>query len=152
MACATWNDTRRINMLDKHLPRGAAPTNYRAHAHLHARSPMISSRRIARSLALFTLTVATTVADGQGAATSAADAGPPPVARELRAAWVATVENIDWPSRPGLSTAQQQLDQHGGTSRLIRRVINAASGNEQRKRRRLHIRHRLDEECQPVGE
>jgi uncharacterized lipoprotein YddW (UPF0748 family) len=29
---------------------------------------------------------------------------------EFRAAWVATVANIDWPSRPGLSTAQQQQE------------------------------------------
>lgn len=28
--------------------------------------------------------------------------------RELRAAWIATVVNIDWPSRKGLSTQQQQ--------------------------------------------
>lgn len=28
---------------------------------------------------------------------------PPPAPREFRAAWVATVANIDWPSRPGLS-------------------------------------------------
>ncbi|GJG88262.1 hypothetical protein tb265_34430 [Gemmatimonadetes bacterium T265] len=33
---------------------------------------------------------------------------PPAVAREFRAVWVATVGNIDWPSKPGLSTAQQQ--------------------------------------------
>jgi uncharacterized lipoprotein YddW (UPF0748 family) len=31
---------------------------------------------------------------------------PPPVAREFRGAWVATVDNIDFPSRPGLSAAQ----------------------------------------------
>ena len=35
---------------------------------------------------------------------------PPAVAREFRAAWVATVDNIDWPSRPGLSSAQQQQE------------------------------------------
>lgn len=35
---------------------------------------------------------------------------PPPVAREFRAAWVATVENIDWPSKPGLSTTEQQRE------------------------------------------
>ncbi len=29
---------------------------------------------------------------------------------EFRAVWVATVANIDWPSRPGLSTEQQQLE------------------------------------------
>ncbi len=28
--------------------------------------------------------------------------------RELRAAWIATVVNIDWPSKPGLSTQKQQ--------------------------------------------
>lgn len=36
------------------------------------------------------------------------DDGIPPAPREYRAAWVATVSNIDWPSRPGLSTGQQQ--------------------------------------------
>jgi uncharacterized lipoprotein YddW (UPF0748 family) len=30
---------------------------------------------------------------------------PPPAPREFRAAWVATVANIDWPSRPGLGAA-----------------------------------------------
>ncbi len=30
--------------------------------------------------------------------------------REFRAAWVATVANIDWPSKPGLSTAAQQQE------------------------------------------
>jgi uncharacterized lipoprotein YddW (UPF0748 family) len=35
---------------------------------------------------------------------------PPAVAREFRAAWVATVDNIDWPSRRDLSTAQAQAE------------------------------------------
>jgi uncharacterized lipoprotein YddW (UPF0748 family) len=30
--------------------------------------------------------------------------------RELRAVWVATVANIDWPSKPGLSTEQQKKE------------------------------------------
>jgi len=30
--------------------------------------------------------------------------------REFRAAWIATVANIDWPTRPGLSTEQQQQE------------------------------------------
>jgi uncharacterized lipoprotein YddW (UPF0748 family) len=34
----------------------------------------------------------------------------PAVAREFRAAWVATVANIDWPSKPGLSTWDQQRE------------------------------------------
>lgn len=37
-------------------------------------------------------------------------AGPPEIPREFRAAWVATVSNIDWPSAPGLSTSQQQAE------------------------------------------
>jgi uncharacterized lipoprotein YddW (UPF0748 family) len=35
---------------------------------------------------------------------------PPPVHREFRAAWVATVGNIDWPSRPNLDTWSQQAE------------------------------------------
>ncbi len=33
---------------------------------------------------------------------------PPEVPREFRAAWVATVANINWPSRPGLPVSQQK--------------------------------------------
>ncbi|AWO01115.1 hypothetical protein DLD77_05115 [Chitinophaga alhagiae] len=35
-------------------------------------------------------------------------ASHPKATAEFRAAWVATVANINWPSRPGLTTAQQQ--------------------------------------------
>ncbi|GAC1649025.1 MAG: hypothetical protein NVS4B3_05450 [Gemmatimonadaceae bacterium] len=35
---------------------------------------------------------------------------PPRAERELRGVWVATVGNIDWPSRAGLSTADQQRE------------------------------------------
>ena len=34
----------------------------------------------------------------------------PAAQREFRAAWVATVDNIDWPSQPGLSTEEQQRE------------------------------------------
>jgi uncharacterized lipoprotein YddW (UPF0748 family) len=34
----------------------------------------------------------------------------PPPAREFRGAWIATVANIDWPSKPGLSVAQQKAE------------------------------------------
>lgn len=37
---------------------------------------------------------------------------PPPLPREFRGAWVATVANIDWPSRPGLPTALQRQEMH----------------------------------------
>ncbi len=35
---------------------------------------------------------------------------PPAPAREFRAAWIATVANIDWPSKPGLPVAEQQRE------------------------------------------
>jgi uncharacterized lipoprotein YddW (UPF0748 family) len=35
---------------------------------------------------------------------------PPCPPREFRAAWIATVANIDWPSRPGLPVAQQKAE------------------------------------------
>ncbi|HEV2130323.1 MAG TPA: family 10 glycosylhydrolase [Longimicrobiaceae bacterium] len=35
---------------------------------------------------------------------------PPLLPREFRGVWVATVANIDWPSRPGLPAAQQQAE------------------------------------------
>src|SRR5690606_18824421 len=43
-------------------------------------------------------------------ADSSVRAEPPPAMREFRAAWVATVANINWPSKPGLSTADQQAE------------------------------------------
>ena len=46
----------------------------------------------------------------------------PPIQREFRGVWVATVGNIDWPSRPGLTTAQQQAE-------LIALLDRAASLN-----------------------
>ena len=43
------------------------------------------------------------------AAAGASDVAPT-VAREFRGVWVASVANIDWPSRPGLSTWEQQAE------------------------------------------
>lgn len=39
---------------------------------------------------------------------TAPPACPPGVPVQMRAVWVASVSNVDWPSRPGLSVAQQQ--------------------------------------------
>jgi uncharacterized lipoprotein YddW (UPF0748 family) len=49
------------------------------------------------------------VAPAPVAAVNAADV-PPPAPREFRGVWVATVANIDWPSKPGLPTAQQRAE------------------------------------------
>src|SRR5438552_18146231 len=50
---------------------------------------------------------------------------PPPVAREFRAAWVATVANIDWPSKPGLSTWDQQQELLAILNRATQLKLNA---------------------------
>ena len=67
-------------------------------------------------------------------AASAAAALAPPPPREWRAAWIATVANIDWPSKPGLSAEQQQAEikalcdtaQRIGLNALILQVRTAA--------------------------
>ena len=47
-------------------------------------------------------------------------AEPPAIPREFRAMWVASVGNIDWPSRPGLPIAQQQQE--------LRALLDGARG------------------------
>src|SRR4051794_39986975 len=49
-------------------------------------------------------------AQQQSAAASNPSLEPPPAPREFRGVWVATVGNIDWPSKPGLSTQEQQAE------------------------------------------
>jgi uncharacterized lipoprotein YddW (UPF0748 family) len=56
------------------------------------------------------------------ATTSWAEPEPPHLpqpAREFRAAWVATVANIDWPSEPGLTSEQQQQE----FTRIVERAV-----------------------------
>lgn len=50
---------------------------------------------------------------------------PPKLQREFRAAWVATVANIDWPSKPGLSTAAQQRELIAIYDRCVALNLNA---------------------------
>ena len=61
-------------------------------------------------------------ADGKG---PAADLVPPPPAREFRAAWITTVGNIDWPSKPGLSVAQQKAEMVALLDRAAQLHFNA---------------------------
>jgi uncharacterized lipoprotein YddW (UPF0748 family) len=56
---------------------------------------------------------------------TSSDTAPPPVPRELRAVWVATVGNMDWPSRPGLSTAEQQSEMIAILDKLVQLHMNA---------------------------
>ena len=50
---------------------------------------------------------------------------PPPPLREFRAAWIATVANIDWPSKPGLPVAQQQAELNSLLDRAAQLHFNA---------------------------
>ena len=52
---------------------------------------------------------------GLGLGPASTEVDPP---REFRALWVATVANIDWPSRPGLAVAEQRAE--------MRRIIDTA--------------------------
>ena len=58
-------------------------------------------------------------------AQSPAPEAPPPLRREMRAVWVATVGNMDWPSRRGLSTAQQQGELLAILDKLVALRMNA---------------------------
>jgi uncharacterized lipoprotein YddW (UPF0748 family) len=50
--------------------------------------------------------------------------GCPAVEREFRGLWVATVDNVDWPSKPGLTTRQQQLEWIIILDRAVRMHLN----------------------------
>ncbi len=56
---------------------------------------------------------------------SAGAADPPPPRREFRAAWIATVANIDWPSRPGLPVERQRAELTGLLDRAAATGLNA---------------------------
>jgi len=49
---------------------------------------------------------------------------PPPVQRELRGVWVASVGNIDWPSTNGLTTAQQKAELLALLDRAVELKLN----------------------------
>lgn len=52
-------------------------------------------------------------------------ASPPPVQREFRGVWVATVDNIDWPSEPGLPPAWQRAELLAILDRAVELRLNA---------------------------
>lgn len=58
------------------------------------------------------------------AGSSGAQAAPP-VDREFRGLWVATVGNIDWPSKPGLNTWDQQRELLAILDRAVTLNLNA---------------------------
>ena len=49
----------------------------------------------------------------------------PPMKREFRGVWVATVANIDWPSRPGLPATRQQEELIAILNKAVELHLNA---------------------------
>src|SRR5436190_18894296 len=50
---------------------------------------------------------------------------PPEIRREFRGVWVATVANIDWPSRPGLPAEKQQAEMRAILDKCVALNLNA---------------------------
>jgi uncharacterized lipoprotein YddW (UPF0748 family) len=50
---------------------------------------------------------------------------PPQPPREFRGAWIATVANIDWPSKPGLTVAEQKAELVSLLNRAVQLKLNA---------------------------
>jgi uncharacterized lipoprotein YddW (UPF0748 family) len=50
---------------------------------------------------------------------------PPALAREFRAAWIACIYNIDWPSSSGLSASTQQAEMRGILDKIAALKMNA---------------------------
>jgi uncharacterized lipoprotein YddW (UPF0748 family) len=59
------------------------------------------------------------------AAAEKSGSAPPPVAREFRGVWVATVQNIDWPSKPGLPVDKQKRELIAILDKCVELNINA---------------------------
>jgi uncharacterized lipoprotein YddW (UPF0748 family) len=74
--------------------------------------------RVFRNLALLASLAAPALAQ------QAADT-PPPIAREFRGVWVASVANIDWPSKPGLTAWQQKAELIAILDRAVELNLNA---------------------------
>jgi len=83
--------------------------------------PMI---RLLLLLSLF-LGACSPVARMGGSWTDRAPSPVPDPPTEFRAAWIATVANIDWPSTPGLSTARQQAELRTMLDRAVSLGLNA---------------------------
>lgn len=70
----------------------------------------VSSHRLRTRLAAALALLTAACGDAPTASTTPPPLEVPVIAREFRGMWVATVANIDWPSRTGLSIPQQQAE------------------------------------------
>ena len=83
------------------------------------------SRLTRLAVVLTVLLCATTSAHPQATPARAARESAPPIPRELRAVWIATVDNMDWPSRPGLPADEQQRELIAILDKCVQLRLNA---------------------------
>jgi len=86
---------------------------------------MPKNRVCALVLSLFVLAGVDTACGQSPSSTPQTLTQPPPIRREFRGVWVASVENIDWPSQPGLSTQEQKDELLGILDRAVALRLNA---------------------------
>lgn len=88
---------------------------------------MLTRRSLVLSSAAALAACAELPTNGSAAAREASDLAvlPPAAPREFRAAWVATVANIDWPSKKGLSMEQQQAEARAMLDKAVALKFNA---------------------------
>jgi len=68
---------------------------------------------------------ATSSAHAQTTAARAPRDSAPPIPRELRAVWIATVDNMDWPSKAGLPADEQQRELIAILDKCVQLRLNA---------------------------
>jgi uncharacterized lipoprotein YddW (UPF0748 family) len=97
--------------------------------HVFTARPFLQTRLVPSAARLLVTTslgllLAGVLPDGR-AATPSPTIKPPAPSREFRGAWVATVKNIDWPSKPGLSAAEQKAELIAMLDQAARLKLNA---------------------------
>jgi uncharacterized lipoprotein YddW (UPF0748 family) len=84
-------------------------TNHRSHYFLCTTSMKSVLKFTALFLSVFLFTLVPSV-QSQETPRNLEIIAPPPLTREFRGAWIATVANIDFPSKPGLTTDEQKAE------------------------------------------
>jgi uncharacterized lipoprotein YddW (UPF0748 family) len=86
---------------------------------------MHRTKALVFALSLFVLAALNTACGQSQGNPAQALTTPPPVHREFRGVWIASVQNIDWPSQPGLSTQEQKDELVGMLDRAVALRLNA---------------------------
>lgn len=108
------------------MPEAAAPLT-RNSTRVRERHGHVTRRRAPLSLRVAILATIAMLARSAAAQPVPArvDSLPPPIQHEFRGLWIATVANIDWPSRIGLTTWEQQSEMIAILNRAVAMHMNA---------------------------